>query len=425
MTPQPPLDLPQKGSPSFTALLLRYVLAHPSLDGWPINPSLFSVLLLAMIVRKGGVVIDTGKRGVDTLVRVIRHMIRLIFDLRVYHLSLDEHSGLEDVGNNLSHQVSNTDSPSLDRKYEDGERSRTQAQRIKETEDDMEVLVITGLENARSPVRVKLADIMMKKRIRLSQVQRSGEEGIEDELERKFDPLVIWVREEGKEIPSWMIDHFMLSLYVDLDDIDSPPSDVDIPINQGIIPTSYIYQFASLLPYVHIHAPLKIHISNLLSAFSSHPGLRTTMTGKSSRAFGDYVKAHRLLSGSFAVPYAFFETSSTQNGNEEESLKGKGLGGGIGGVDTWAEMAGEEPSLSKFVSETEGAVDDVYCTPANVEGVWKAFVGHRCRSREEREEVMYLIKGSAVDGDEDETKVKRGGKRRGVDSILDEILRTV
>ncbi|WWD03441.1 hypothetical protein V865_001493 [Kwoniella europaea PYCC6329] len=424
MTPQPPFGLPQIGSPSFTPLLLRYVLAHPSLDGWPINPSLFSVLLLAMIVRQGGVVVDTNKRDVDVLFHVVHHMIRLIFDLRVYHLSLDEHFRLEDVANHLSHQTSQPNRTMLDRGYDNERQPGRQIDN--EDEDEIEVLVVTGLENARSPVRVRLADIMMKKRIRVSQVQRSDEEVVEDELDRKFDPLIIWVREEGKEVPSWMIDHFMLGLNIDSDDIAPPPSDLDYPPSgEGILPKTYINQLASLLPYVHIHAPLKIHMSNLLSAVSSHPGLRTAMTGKSSRCFGEYVKAHRLLSGSFSVPYAFLENSSTQDGDGEESLKGKGLGGGIGGVDTWAEMAGEEPSLSKFVSETEGAVDDVYCTPANVEGVWKAFVGHRCRSREEREEVMYLIKGSAGDGDADETKKRKGGKRRGVDRILNEILRTV
>ncbi|WVQ67195.1 uncharacterized protein L199_005390 [Kwoniella botswanensis] len=424
MTHQPPFDLPQIGSPSFTPLLLRYVLAHPSLDGWPINPSLFSVIILAMIVRKGGVVVDTNKRDVDVLVNAVHHMIRLIFDLRVYHLSLDEHSGLEDVVNHLSHQTSQPNRTMLDRGYDNERQPGRQIDN--EDADEMEVLVITGLESARSPVKVKLAGIMTKKRIRVPSSQKNDEDVTGDGLERKSDPLIIWVREEGKEVPSWMIDHFMLGLNIDSDDIEPPPSDLDYPPSgEGILPNTYINQLASLLPYVHIHAPLKIHMSNLLSAVSSHPGLRTAMTGRSTRCFGEYVKAHRLLSGSFTVPYAFFESSSTQNGYEEKSLKGTGLGGGIGGVDTWAEMAGEEPSLSKFVSETEGVVDDVYCTPANVEGVWKVFVGHRCRSREEREEVMYLIKGSAVDGNADETKKKKGGKRRGVDRILDEILRTV
>ncbi|KAK6909618.1 hypothetical protein L486_00734 [Kwoniella mangroviensis CBS 10435] len=424
MTPQQPFDLPQIGSPSFTPLLLRYVLAHPSLGGWPINPSLFSVLLLAMIVRKGGAVIDTGKRDVDNLVRVIQHMIKLIFDLRVYHLSLDEHSGLEHLENNLSHQVSKPNSPLLDRKYEDDERSHKQAQRHKETEDEIEVLVITGLENASSPVRVKLAEIMTKKRIRVSHGQKNEGDVTGDGSERKFNPLIIWVRVEGKEVPSWMIDHFMLGLNIDSEEIEPPPSDLNYPPSgEGILPKTYINQLASLLPFVHTHAPLKIHMSNLLSAVSSHPGLRTAMTGRSTRRFGEYIQAHRLLSGSFTVPYTFLENSSTQHRDGEDSMKGKGLGGGIGGVDTWAEMAGEEPSLTKFASETEGDVEDVYCTPANVEGVWKVFVGHRCRRREEREEVMWLIKGSAVDGDE--TSMRKSGNRRGSDKILDEILRTV
>ena len=51
-------QLPQPGTPSFTPLLLRTLLSAPSLHGWTFDPNLFSVLLLALIVKKGGVIVD-------------------------------------------------------------------------------------------------------------------------------------------------------------------------------------------------------------------------------------------------------------------------------------------------------------------------------------------------------------------------------
>ncbi|WVW85956.1 hypothetical protein I302_107994 [Kwoniella bestiolae CBS 10118] len=421
MTPHQPHDLPPLGSPSFTPLLLRHVLSHPALAGWSINPSLFSVLLLAMIVRKGGVVVDTTKRDIDDLAQVIHQMIGMIFGLRVHHISFDEYTDPEEVIHRLCHG----------RAHNPFISGSTQQQHDQRTDPDgMEVLIMTGLEDASSPVKVKIGDMMTKKRIEVPSgddygtMQRNGDGELSDgKMERKFDPLVVWIREEGREVPSWMIDQFMLGLHIHSDDIELPPSDFGTITGQGaIIPSTYISQLTSLLPYVHIHAPLRIHLSNLLSAVSSHPGLRTNMTGKATRGIREYIKAHRLLSGSFEIPYSFLHPYSSDE--TDLSARGKGLGGGIGGVDTWAELAGEEPSLSKYSSETEGMVDEPYCTPGNVEGVWKVFVGHRCRCREEREEVMWLIKGSAVGGDP-EGRLVKGNKRKGVDKTLDEILRTV
>jgi hypothetical protein len=48
---------------------------------------------------------------------------------------------------------------------------------------------------------------------------------------------------------------------------------------------------------VHIHPPLAIHLSNLQSATSHHPRLKTTLTARSQLAFSALIKAHRVLEG--------------------------------------------------------------------------------------------------------------------------------
>ncbi|WWC71831.1 uncharacterized protein I206_105790 [Kwoniella pini CBS 10737] len=418
--------LPELGSPSFTPLLLRYVLSHPSLKGWSINPSLLSVLLLALIVRKGGILIDIASREIDDITKVLQGIVHSIFGLRSHRLALHQDVGPDEINNLLStwrsfsHGHISTDNN--DEKFN------------QEINEDLDVLIITGLENASSPVKIKLCDILTKKRFKApmwkqemngtDNQQEETNEFCEDKMEIQFDPLVIWVREEGSEVPSWVIDQFMLSIHVDFDDIEIPPPDLE---HTKIIPLSYLSPLTRLLPFVHIHAPLQIHISNLFSAVSSHPSLRTTFTGKAFRVLPEYIKAHRILSGDIQIPKSFF------NSPEEAIEDKKGLGGGIGGVDTWNQLAGEQPTLIEFINdedEDELGIEDPYCTPLNVIGIWKVFVTHRCRLREEREEVMYLIKGSASSAyAEDELTQNKNNnvnrKMKGLDRILDEIIRTV
>ncbi|WWC91529.1 uncharacterized protein L201_006475 [Kwoniella dendrophila CBS 6074] len=450
-------EIPKLGSPSFTPLLLRYILTHPALKGWSINPSLFSILLLAFIVRKGGIVIDVPKKDIDKCERVITCTTKSIFGLKTNHLSIDEYTELEDLIPKICHipfssnpsSQSPTPTPisSSNPFLTSTEKHDDKTQKSNE-KVDIDVLVLSGLENATSPIKVRLGEILTKKRIKVPIINQyevqdnvPNDDGECHSIERKFDPLVIWIREEGKEAPSWLIDQFMLGLHLDSDDLDIPPSDLD-PV--GIIPQSYLCPFTKLLPYVHIHAPLQVHISNLLSAVNSHPSLKTTLTGKSFRSFPEYIKAHRLLFGSFDIPPAFLLNDSSTTSSSTSSSKIEissnndsklGSGGGIGGVDTWANLAGEEPTLTKFnrdqnQSENDVTMDmeyeDIYCTPQNVQGIWKVFVNHRCKKRLEREEIMWLIKGSANKAGlafEDKNKTNRN--RHDVDKILDEILRTV
>ncbi|WVR00305.1 hypothetical protein IAU59_007448 [Kwoniella sp. CBS 9459] len=454
--------LPEIGSPSFTPRLLSYVLAHPSLNEWEISPSLFSAILLALVVKKGGIVLDVNDTGVERTSRVVSEMSKIIFGLSTQHLSLFRESTVAEIVPKLSHTSFSSTSSSTSsyrqrvppyhlhrdpsQRQESGGATRNDGQGGDEAgTKECEALIVTGLEAAESPVQIKLCDILTKKRIEVN-----GEM-------RRFEPLAIWVRAgSGKSLPSWVIDHFVCGLTLDCDDLELPPLQDESDLYEGpIIPADYLSTLTALLPYVHIRPPLAVHISNLLSAISSHAGLRTTFTQRAVRAFPEFVKAHRLLSGSFDLPPnylsilsrdghdgTFFARNQTSGGGGGK----KGLGGGIGGVDSWAAQAGEEPSLARLSREAlafarangdidsetdEGGeeVDDPFCTPSNVQGVWKVLVTHRVRRRKERDEVMWLVKGSAAQaaamGANTDKERERQREALEVDQIVDEILRTV
>ncbi|WVF73128.1 hypothetical protein IAT40_007947 [Kwoniella sp. CBS 6097] len=458
--------LPEIGSSSFTPRLLSYVLSHPSSNGWQISPSLFSALLLALVVKRGGVVIDVEQRGVERTSRVASEMTKTIFGLNTQHLSLSRDTMVDEILPKLSHTSFSSTSSSTPSSRQhvaayhlqlDPNQSlnagRTNSDRPSASSGaerrGCEVLIVTGLENTESPVQIKLCDVLTKKRIEVN-----------DEV-RRFEPLVIWVRgDQGKVVPSWVIDHFMCGLALDYEDLDPPPFDSDSDSHdEPIIPSDCITTLSALLPYVHIHPPLSVHTSNLLSAISTHPGLRTTFTQRAVRGFPELVKAHRLLSGSFDLPNPRILSVILQNGlkGTTDTIVGngasgsgggkKGLGGGIGGVDSWAAQAGEEPSLARLSrdaiaqAQANGAVaeaidnaevEDPFCTPSNVQGVWKVLVTHRVRIRKEKDEVMWLVKGSAAAAAamQSETDQRHQARERRnqvleVDEIVDEILRTV
>ncbi len=71
--------LPTPGTPSFLPLLIAHLHDPPSLAGWNFDPTLLSVLLIALIVRRGGVIIDVerdgssgSKEGVKKVVKVVQ-----------------------------------------------------------------------------------------------------------------------------------------------------------------------------------------------------------------------------------------------------------------------------------------------------------------------------------------------------------------
>lgn len=109
-----------------------------------------------------------------------------------------------------------------------------------------------------------------------------------------------------------------------------------------------------------------------------------------------------------------------------------------GWVDTWGILAGEEPTLADLVlSDGDGGEwEGIDCQPGNAHAVFTLAVRHRVGWREERREVMYLLKGSAVgragggvsagDGEGKMKQRKRERrKRREVDMMLEDILAVV
>ncbi|WVR07841.1 hypothetical protein IAU60_004884 [Kwoniella sp. DSM 27419] len=403
------IPLPSIGSRGFTARLLAHASSHPALAGWQIDPSLFSVLLLALVVRRGGLVVDTTTSGLTSLADVLMQMTSAVFGTSTARLDLDEYTEVDDVVEALLGTV-NRQADEVTPETDPGEQERPTEHRL-----GPDVLVVTGLEKIPSPALIKFCDVLTKRSIHVSRGDGDGSECTPMVKHAPFDPLVIWVRGKGCDVPAWVIDHFACGVHVDMDDLEPVPAGL---VDGAVVPAEYIASLRALLPYVHVHPPLAVHMSNLLSAVSCHPSLRACVTQRAVRAFPEYVKAHRLLSGPFDIPAGFSAKVLRQQHDEQaqmtRSMTGKGLGGGVGGVDSWARQAGEEPSL------LEGeAVDDPYCTPGNVEGVWKVLIAHRCRRRRPREEVMWLMKGGAGDG------LGRTRQASEVDSILDEVLQAV
>ena len=203
---------------------------------------------------------------------------------------------------------------------------------------------------------------------------------------------------------------------------------------------------------MHIHPPLQIHISNLLSGITAHPRLHSSITGRAATLFPRLVQAHRLLSGPFYLPmgwqeglerrrriqagedvdaYTFYNGKDGRGGGDG----GKGLSGGKGGVGMWDVFSGSEPSVLDLgravtgeVEEEEEEEDEPYTTPVNVEGVFWTGLRHRIRYREEMDEVMWFLKGTASDmlAGKGEASAKDGRRKgREVDRVLGKILQSV
>ncbi|KAE8538073.1 hypothetical protein D1P53_006140 [Cryptococcus gattii VGV] len=425
------MSLPAPGSPSFSFLLLQHVLSHPSLKGWVVNPPLFSTILLILIVKNGGLIIDVDDYKSDRVVEVVRAMMRSIFGLCVGHLSVSSSTYTEELPWKLfqpstariSQSSAHASASAKELKgnlYSNTENERDNYHRLdKDRFMIPQVLVLTGLESAASTVQMKLCEYLTKKRI---EVRAGHEQGtLEDGMMKlcDFDPMVIWIRRSGADAPWWVIDHFMCATTIQSSEISLPPSDIDLG---AIIPQSYLATLSLLLPYTHIHPPLAVHISNLFSAITCHPSLHSAITQRAVRAFPEYVRAHRLLVGDFVLPDGFeIRLQEEQDGRALATRDRRGTGGGVGEIHTWNVLAGEEPDINDLRGDCgrgEEQLEDWYATPSNVQGVWKVCMIHRVRKRQDREEVMWLMKGSASGG------VKKS-RRKGVGMILDEILATV
>ena len=54
---------PEPGSGSYFPNLLAYIDKSPGLNGWKLDPSLFSALLLCLVVKRGGLIVDVPEES--------------------------------------------------------------------------------------------------------------------------------------------------------------------------------------------------------------------------------------------------------------------------------------------------------------------------------------------------------------------------
>ncbi|WVN85242.1 uncharacterized protein L203_100387 [Cryptococcus depauperatus CBS 7841] len=433
------MPLPDPGAAGFTPLLLKHVQQHPNLKGWSVNPSLFSILLLVLIVNKGGLIVDVEEYGRNEILQVVQAMVQSIFGLSTGYISLGRSTHTEELpwklfrhdplifsrGPRHSPKLAHTPSrrtatvKGWNQRFADSE-TETSYHNLDQARLDLpDVLIVTGLENAPSTVQMKINEYLRKKQIEVW-IDPVGEDGERRTRTWRFNPLIIWIRQKTTKVPCWVIDHFGCNTSLHPSVISLPPRDLRLG---AIVPKSYISILALLLPFTYIHPPLSIHISNLFSAVNGHPALHSTLTQRAVRTFPDFVRAHRLLLGGFDLPEDF-ETRLYEKhfGTKDSSQKGKEtMSNWINEFCLRTDWAGEVPDIRDLLKKNLGEedIENWYATLFNVEGVWKVCMAHRVRQRQEREEVMWLMTGSLAE----ETKKKDIDGRE--DRILNEILQTV
>ena len=152
--------------------------------------------------------------------------------------------------------------------------------------------------------------------------------------------------------------------------LQAPPS-----LHQENLLLDHLEILHQLLPQIHIHPPLEIHLTNVLTALTLTPICEPLSHPRAVRALSAYVQAHRLLRGGFDV---------------------------------------DSPR-------------DIYASDVDALGVVEGVLRHRVTWRSEREEVMWLMKGGAggVDASKTEGRGLWRARRDEVSDVLAEIIRSV
>ena len=403
-------SLPEPGTEPLVAALLDHFQSLPHLSDLSPDPLIFSAILLNLIVNRGGLIVDLpGNTDAKRKSRAVHHIAsisRSIFGRRTHVTTLNE-----DIGPHM-----------LEYRFWDDP-----SQGVADT------IVCTGIEDISGPTRLRLVDILLKRRLTFGPQATAAmplPSGAGDTAHVPFpdDLLFIWVRDAGRpDPPGWFIDQFASSIPSYPNDLPSTPRGSPSEELRHVIPREYIANLRRLLDYTHIHPPLSVHLSNLLSALSAHPRLQATLTSRAVSAFPLFVRAHRLISAPFDIPAGWDEALRrrvyTVDGTHTDRF---GVGGGKGGVDTWARAAGEEPPVSdlSLAGLEEGYDYGWYANEENVNGVWSLCMRHRVKARRRRGEVMWLLQGGAADEVDTEVDVKRKGDAE-VDQIMDDILQAI
>ncbi|GMK58169.1 hypothetical protein CspeluHIS016_0502010 [Cutaneotrichosporon spelunceum] len=415
---QQEVQLPQPGIPGFTPALVTALNASPYLRGWPVDGTLTAVLLLALMARRGGVLIEAT--NVPKVAKVAGAHTASVFGLETRFVHLSSSSVASDVA--------------LDARRPSGSSAAIDLFELPEARDSIpahrpgRAIVVTGLEGAPPSVLVRL-------RSEVAAAEREGNV-----------PLIIWVRDEDRpdEAPSWLIDMFACFMLLYADDLATPRRHLSVT---ALIPPDYIRDLRSLLLLTHIHPPLESHINNLLAALSLHPSLEANLSARATASLSTLVKAQRILAGTFDLPdgwqdnlHAWQAAKSAQAEYDAgagstlpaSALRSRvmgdvaGYGGGPGGVDTWSQRAGETPTPVEMLGP---GANDWYCDPGNVEAAWELAVRHRVRSRQPGQAPLFALDGSAQErlqyARQRHTKETARQQRKEVDDALVQVLHEV
>lgn len=424
-----PAMLPKPGSPSYLPSLLSHITSQPTLNGFQPDPVLFSAILLNLIVDRGGIIVDlpvdTDLKGKRRAVRHLTAISQGIFGRSTHLAELNQDVEPEELGYHLLHiGALPVSTPPHDDRPETNRRG--DGDEVEEGLVVPQTLIFTGVEDVSSPTLLQLGDIILKK-----SVPAPTGSSTSSRLPCPRGFLYIWVRCSNKDSPGWWLDQFSSYISISPSDLKSVPNTSINPI----IPFGYIANLRRLLDYTHIHPPLRVHISNLLSALSAHPSILPTLTGRAVRLFPLFVKTHRLLSSPFSLPpeweEAVLRETTTTTPPANDIVYGKDIVKDLERANTWARQAGEEPTLSSLTGDLEDGYEGWYATPENVNGVWHLCMRHRVKLRRETGGgIMWMLQTSAadaLDGWEREKQKGGDGAPRGyeLDRILDKILQTI
>ena len=208
------MPLPTAGSPSFLPSLIAHLGDSRQLHGWTFDPTLLSVLLLALIVKRGGVILDVlrephapkSRDAVHSVVNVVsavrpppspasslcresklmsrRQMAESVFGRTTRHAALTPGSETADV----AHGVLGDPHPQPS--------GRARHAKPEGGWQFPEMLVVSGLEAAPSPAQIKLVSVLHAARLELAGETYTPPEGF----------MAVWVRDpDGEEVPTWVV----------------------------------------------------------------------------------------------------------------------------------------------------------------------------------------------------------------------------
>lgn len=173
--------------------------------------------------------------------------------------------------------------------------------------------------------------------------------------------------------------------------LSAPPAGLGI---HALLDASWVADVRSLIIPTHVHPPLEIYVSNLISALALHPTLVAELSRSATASMAAFVRAHCVLSSVFYLPPRWRESMAAW-----KKLAGRtatALTAGQGGMGDWASKAGERPKPALvFGDDTE--VEDWYARPENARAVFAVVMRHRCRERRGGESMLYALNGSAED----------------------------